>query len=136
MKRLGEVTTTLRREKWRQPLLLAYILQDIAVAKGVSDPHELNVVMSGSELSFKVLLSWEDQTINVYPIGSRHIEQWVAESRNTFKVLDVHGVLHLCQRIAKRGFHSRQKTGASWQVEFMPKGIVRLDEEPMTFRAE
>ncbi|MEE4103575.1 hypothetical protein V2I78_05705 [Pseudomonas viridiflava] len=86
MKRLGKGTTTLRREKWRQPLLIDDVLKDIAVANSVSDPDELDVALSGSELSFEVLLSWEDQTINVYPIGSRQAEQCVAEGRNTFNL--------------------------------------------------
>lgn len=48
MKRLGKVTTTLRREKWRQTLLCGDVLKDIAVAKGVSDPNELDMALSGS----------------------------------------------------------------------------------------
>lgn len=100
VKRFGKITTTLRREKWRQPILSADVLKDIVVVKGVSDPDELDMALSGSQPSFEVLLSWEDQTIDVNPTGSRQAEQCVAEGRNTSKVLDDDGVLHLCQRVA------------------------------------
>lgn len=58
MKLIGKITAALWCEEWRQIILGTDILKNVAVAQGVPNPDEFNV-LAGREIGFEILLTWK-----------------------------------------------------------------------------
>jgi hypothetical protein len=75
----------------------------------VANLYKIDVVLASKKISHKVLLSGEDQAIDADAAVPGKSQQCIAEGRNAFKILNASELLHLGDRVAKRGLNPRQK---------------------------